>query len=206
MELHLIRHGQTDWNEERRAQGQSDSQLTATGKQQALDLGTLIGQLDFDKIFCSSSLRTKQTAERIFVNPKSDIEYLDSLREIFLGPWEGLLYDDIESKDPESYRHFWLEPHLFNVKGAETFYQLQQRAIKAVHSIAENFYGKTVAVVSHGALIKTLLCEAENRTIEELWKPPNMHNCAHSIINYGEDKVGQITQYADIPFDKLCRE
>jgi len=206
MELHLIRHGQTDWNEERRAQGQSDSQLTATGKQQALDLGTLIGQLDFDKIFCSSSLRTKQTAERIFVNPKSDIEYLDSLREIFLGPWEGLLYDDIESKDPESYRHFWQEPHLFNVKGAETFYQLQQRAIKAVHSIAENFYGKKVAVVSHGALIKTLLCDAENRTIEELWKPPNMHNCAHSIINYGEDKVGQITQYADIPFDKLCRE
>ena len=54
MELHLIRHGQTDWNEERRAQGQSDSQLTATGKQQALDLGTLIGQLDFDKIFCSN--------------------------------------------------------------------------------------------------------------------------------------------------------
>ena len=206
MELHLIRHGQTDWNEERRAQGQSDSQLTITGKQQAIDLGSRIRHLHFDKVFCSTSLRTRQTAERVFANSNFDIEYLDSLREIFLGPWEGILYEDIEARDPDSYRHFWREPHLFKLKGAETFYQLQQRAIKTVRSIVNAFYDKNIAIVSHGALIKTLLCDAEKKPMEELWTPPNMHNCAHSIISYGKNRASQIQQYADVPFDKLTRE
>ena len=92
MELHLIRHGQTNWNEERRAQGQSDSKLTKIGKEQAIALGKKIKQIKFDKIFCSSSLRTRQTAELVFPKTELNIEYLDSLREIFLGPWEGKLY------------------------------------------------------------------------------------------------------------------
>ena len=70
MELHLIRHGQTNWNEERRAQGQSDSKLTKIGKEQAIALGKKIKQIKFDKIFCSSSLRTRQTAKLAF--PKAE--------------------------------------------------------------------------------------------------------------------------------------
>ena len=53
MELHLIRHGQTNWNEERRAQGQSDSKLTKIGKEQAIALGKKIKQIKFDKIFAA---------------------------------------------------------------------------------------------------------------------------------------------------------
>ena len=127
------------------------------------------------------------------------------MREIFLGPWEGRLYDDIETKDPDSYRHFWEEPHLFKLKGAESFYDLQERALRAVHSIHDDFHTKRIALVSHGALIKTLLCDAENKPLEELWTPPRMHNCAHSIVNYGKGKIGQIKQYADLPFD-LARQ
>ena len=205
MELHLIRHGQTNWNEERRAQGQSDSHLTTIGKQQATELGHRIRHLNFDKVFCSTSLRTRQTADRVFIDSNFQIEYLDSLREIFLGPWEGRLYDDIETKDPDSYRHFWEEPHLFKLKGAESFYDLQERALRAVHSIHDDFHTKRIAVVSHGALIKTLMCDAENKPLEELWSPPRMHNCAHSIVNYGEGKIGQIKQYADLPFDLARR-
>ena len=66
MELHLIRHGQTDWNEERRVQGQSDSQLTQLGINQAIALGERISAIKFDKVFCSSSLRTRQTAANLF--------------------------------------------------------------------------------------------------------------------------------------------
>ena len=59
MELHLIRHGQTDWNEERRVQGQSDSQLTQLGIDQAIALGERINNIEFDCVYCSSSLRTR---------------------------------------------------------------------------------------------------------------------------------------------------
>lgn len=205
MELHLIRHGQTNWNEERRAQGQSDSKLTKIGKEQAVALGKKIKQIKFDKIFCSSSLRTRQTAELVFPKTELEIEYLDSLREIFLGSWEGKLYKDIEVENPESHNHFWKEPHLFKLTGAENFYQLQKRAIKAVDSIVEKFESKKVVIVSHGALIKALLCFAERKPIKELWSPPHMHNCAHSIILYCGKNPSQILQYADAPYEPIRR-
>ena len=202
MELHLIRHGQTNWNEERRVQGQSESELTELGIEQAKGLGQKISQLRFDKIFCSSSKRTRQTAEHAFPQFQQNIEYLDSLREIFLGPWEGHLYADIEVQQPDSYRHFWEEPHLFNVEGAESFFDLQDRAVGAVTPMIEAFPQKQVAIVSPGALIKAFLSHVEGRSMHELWAPPLMHNCAHSIVRFKADGSSEILQYADQAISK----
>ena len=197
MEVHLIRHGETDWNRERRVQGQSDSRLNEAGEQQARELAERISYIDFDAIYCSSSLRTRQTATALFPERLPHIEYLDSLREIYLGPWEGLLYDDIEAEDPDSFRHFWHEPHLFSVAGAENFYQLQQRAVATLLEMLQRLHGRRVAVVSHGALIKTVLAHAQALPMDKLWTPPHMHNCAHSIVSYSANGDAEILQYAD---------
>ena len=205
MDLHLIRHGQTDWNEERRVQGQSDSRLTQLGEEQAVELGQRIQLVEFDKAFCSSSLRTRQTAANLFPDSRVEIEYLDNLREIFLGPWEGALYNEIEEQEPDSFRHFWEEPHLFDVEGAESFYELQNRAVAVVEKIAELHLDQQIAVVSHGALIKTILCHVENLPMSALWNPPRMHNCAHSIIRFSVDGSQEIVQYADVAYADLDR-
>ena len=197
MELHLIRHGQTNWNEERRVQGQSESQLTKLGIEQAKQVGEKLKPLSFDKLFSSSSKRTRETANHAFVHQDKPVTFLDSLREIFLGPWEGRLYDEIESEDPDSFRHFWEEPHLFNVSGAESFYDMQKRAMDTIHEIAESSAGLTVGIISHGALIKSVLAHIENLPMEELWKPPLMHNCAHNIIHMDDDGSFSISIYAD---------
>jgi len=207
MEIHLIRHGETDWNKERRVQGQSESQLTDLGVQQAQELGKRIAHLEFDRIYCSSSLRTRQTAAHAFPETTTEVRFLDELREIFLGPWEGHLYEDLAMREPESHRHFWEQPHLFQVNGAESFFELQQRAIAAVAKIEaghnrEPNSAKKVAIVSHGALIKSYLCHVEGRSMDQLWAPPRMHNCAHSIVALsGGDAVShpRILQYADQP-------
>ena len=207
MELHLIRHGETDWNRERRVQGQSESQLTELGIRQATELGQRIGHIRFDSIYCSSSRRTRQTAQHAFPEAQAGIVYMDTLREIFLGPWEGRLYDELAEAEPDSHRHFWQEPHLFRVEGAEDFYMLQRRAIDAIAEIesrhrtdAEN--DSKIALVSHGALIKSFLCHVEGRSMEQLWEPPRMHNCAHSIVKFSTDgsvNTASIVQYADQP-------
>jgi broad specificity phosphatase PhoE len=207
MELHLIRHGETNWNKERRVQGQSDSHLTDLGTQQAKELGQRIAHLEFDKIYCSSSLRTRQTAEHAFPESTTEIKYLDELREIFLGPWEGHLYEDLAQSEPESHGHFWEQPHLFRLSGAESFFELQQRAIDAVAEIeaahrTDSVSGRKVAIVSHGALIKSYLCHVEGRSMEQLWAPPRMHNCAHSIVALNSidgTSSANILQYADQP-------
>lgn len=199
MELHLFRHGQTDWNAERRVQGQSESQLDALGIDQARQLGERIRDLDFQHIYCSSSERTRQTAEHAFAHRQFPVTYLDSLREIHMGPWEGQLYADIESAEPDSFRHFWHEPHLFAVAGAESFLELQERALQTIAGIADKHHGERVALVSHGALIKSVLCHLAGRPLSELWTPPKMHNCAHSIVRYPPDGDPVILQYADLP-------
>lgn len=197
MHIHLFRHGQTDWNAERRIQGQSDSRLTELGIEQAKALRTRIQHLQFDQVFCSSSLRTRQTAEHAFAERPYTINYMDSFREIDLGPWEGKLYAEIEAEQPDSFRHFWEEPHLFQVAGAETFAQLQQRALDALHKIRLELDEGHVAIVSHGALIKALLCHYQNQPLSKLWAPPAMHNCAHSIVKLHGDGSADIIQYAD---------
>jgi len=197
MRLHLIRHGQTDWNAERRVQGQSESRLTDLGIQQAREFGERVNQLHFDHLYCSSSLRTRQTAEHAFGSRPVPVRYLDSLREIYLGPWEGRLYAEMEIEQPDSFRHFWEAPHLFQVDGAETFAQLQQRAIDTVNDIKTELKEGDIAIVSHGALIKALLCHFEGRELSEMWAPPSMHNCAHSIVKLHDDGRAQIIQYAD---------
>jgi len=201
MELHLIRHGQTNWNVQRRIQGQSESILTDLGIHQAQVLGERLGHLDFDQVFCSTSLRTRQTAEHIFKHRDFNIEYLDSLREIGMGPWEGRLHDAVARDEPELYKHFFHEPHLFNVPGAETFAQIQQRIVTAVKTIVATFHQRQVMMVSHGTILKSFLCYIQQRPLSEMRDLPQLHNCSHSIVEVNADGSGRVVQYADQPVE-----
>ena len=196
MELHLIRHGQTNWNEEKRIQGQSDSVLTPLGIQQAQSLGQRLEGIHYDAHYSSSSVRTRQTTENAFPQA-STVHFRDNLREIHLGHWEGNLYAEMAEREPASYAHFWDQPHLFAVDGAESFHDLQARAVAAVDDILAQHSGQRVALVSHGALIKAYLCHLEGRSLERFWEPPTMHNCCHSIVQFAPHGSARITQYAD---------
>lgn len=198
--VHLIRHGETNWNRERRAQGQQESVLTDRGIAQAQALAAAIADLPIDEVFSSSSLRARQTTEILFAQRKTPTEYCDLLREIHMGDWEGRLYDEIEAADPGQFRAFWQEPQLFALQGAETFEELQQRAQNRLTSLLEQSSARELAIVSHGAWIKTLLCHIEPRPLAQLWHPPALHNCAHSIINLHDDGSLHISLYAGLPY------
>lgn len=200
MRIHLIRHGETDWNATRRVQGQMESQLTELGKQQAADLAGQFPVASIDMIYCSSSIRTRETAEILFRDTHLPVKYQDNLREIHLGPWEGNLYDHLAQQDPEQYHFFWNEPHRFSLQGAESFRQLQQRGVDAVSEIVAQSSDSEIAVVSHGALIKSVLCFFEGRPLARLWDPPRMHNCAHSIVDFDSNGRGRIIQYAGVEY------
>lgn len=65
LQVYLVRHGETQWNAERRIQGQSDSPLTAKGEQQAMQVGERARSLGITHIISSDLGRTKRTAEII---------------------------------------------------------------------------------------------------------------------------------------------
>ena len=196
--IHLIRHGQTDNNIERRFQGQSDSLLTEKGKDQARLLAQALEGIAFDAVFASSNLRAYDTA-KILVNKRGlNIEALDALREIYLGNWEGQLEEEIKKIDPKQYYNYWNDPSKFKCLGSETFFELQTRALNCFKKIVKNNPGKEILVVSHGALLKTLLAFLDKRPLKDLWKHPIMGNCAHSIVHAADQNQAEIVMYAGL--------
>jgi probable phosphoglycerate mutase len=104
MTLLLIRHGETQWNVERRYQGQLDSPLTERGIAQAEAVGRrLLGLPEFDSapVVASPLGRARHTAEIICGNRSSTaFETDDRLREISLGSWDGLFRHEIAARSP----------------------------------------------------------------------------------------------------------
>lgn len=192
--IHFIRHGQSTWNAEIRIQGTSDPDLSELGRSQA---SALAGKLPVcDRQFCSDLKRTRQTIELILEGNTDTVEYRSSLREIHLGPWEGMLLSDATEQYPEQTDNFRNQPDKFAIGDAETFAALQARAHKAVNEIVEQCPNQTVLVVSHGAFLKSLLIDYENRPIDNIWDDPHMDNCGHSIVEYS-DGGPKVIKFAD---------
>src|SRR5690606_7864807 len=92
---------------------------------------------------------------------------------------------------------FWKQPDQFALEGAETYSDVQQRALQKLQRILDKDPARELAIVSHGVVIKALLCDAEQRPLSKLWDAPSMHNCAHSIIDVHTDGSRRISVYAD---------
>lgn len=202
--VHLIRHGETNWNRERRAQGQQESVLTEAGKAQALALAVTLRDIEIHEVYCSSSIRTRETAAIAFAEQQLPTVYCDHLREIHMGPWEGRLYDELRHTDPQQFDAFWNKPDTFQLPGAETFSQVQRRAMARLNRILNESQSQSIAIVSHGLLIKTILSFVEQRPLARVWEPPAMHNCALSTIEIHEDGKQRITLYANQPYPLIA--
>ena len=71
--LHFFRHGQTNFNAEKRVQGQFDSVLTELGIEQAIDTRPLVEQLSLSAVYTSTNVRARHTAQILTKNLTLDI-------------------------------------------------------------------------------------------------------------------------------------
>ena len=153
MKIYVIRHGQTDWNVERKLQGRTDIELNETGKQQAKQAKKEIEKYNIDLILCSPLKRTKETAHIIAENKNIEIIYRDELLERNFGELEG--------KQP------WKEPLFANdefynytknieMKNVETVRELCDRVWGLLDEIEEKYSDKNVLLVTHGGTSRAI--------------------------------------------------
>jgi len=178
--IYLIRHGQTEWNAERRMQGRADSPLTGLGVEAAKQLASEIP--DVDAVYSSPLGRTMQTANILFDGQAQEIICDDRLREIDLGDWEGRLQANLDIEDPEMHSNFWSAPHRYQKGGAETFTQVADRAVEFFQEVAERHLGETIAVVSHTTVIRSILFSIEPRALADFWNPPAIYPASVSEV------------------------
>src|ERR1700709_348277 len=99
--LYLVRHGETDWNAQRRIQGTTDIPLNAIGREQAATTGRLLRRREWDGIFASPLSRAMQTATIIADEiGLPGVTTIAALVERNYGAAEGLNYEQIEAEFP----------------------------------------------------------------------------------------------------------
>ena len=158
MLVFFVRHGLTDWNIQRRFQGTCDIPLNDAGVAQAQTAAARCGQLGFERIYHSTLLRAAQTAEIVAGSCGAPLIPWRGFNEVCLGVFQGLNHQEAKALYPEAYAHYFADRINAAPPEGESLYQLQQRALAALSGIEQDAAGcSRIAVVSHGALLKTLL-------------------------------------------------
>lgn len=190
--IYLTRHGETEWNLARRLQGQLDSPLTDKGKLQAEWLRDRLEDIEFSAIYSSCSNRALDTAHIVKGHRQMTIETRKELMEIMMGAWEGQKVQVIEKEDSTNFFNFWNKPELFETTAGETFDEVIERSYQVLEEIRSNHTGN-VLVVSHGIVLKSLLCAIARKPLSKLWDGPFMKQTSLTIIEATDEGFEIIT-------------
>jgi probable phosphoglycerate mutase len=148
----LARHGETDWNSERRWQGHADQPLNEVGRAQALELADTVAGRAIDVVYSSDLVRAHETALIVADRLGLPVEVDAELREVDVGDWSGRVHTELEDLDPEGYRR-WQEGGK-GWSGGESYEEMGERVVAAVLRLAARHPGQTVLVVTHGGSIR----------------------------------------------------
>jgi len=155
MNIYIIRHGETDYNVERRFQGMwGESKLTERGKSQAEAAKQLIENIPFDHIYSSAAIRTRETSAILFPE-RNDILFSDDLREIDVGSLTNSLVSERRVIEPEKFE-VADKTNGYDIFGGESCEAVTNRAKDAVARIVARG-GESIAIISHGAFIRHLM-------------------------------------------------
>ena len=156
--LLLIRHGATTLSAEDRFAGSTDVQLSEIGREQAERLRERLANEAIDAVYASQMGRALETA-RIVAGTKHPTPVANpALREIDHGRWEGLTRREVEDKFKDEYLAWEEDPFTFAPLHGESGLAVLARALPAIREILTMHQGRTVAVVSHKATLRLILC------------------------------------------------
>jgi broad specificity phosphatase PhoE len=148
------RHGQSDWNQDKRWQGHADRPLTQRGREQAEALADRLAHIELDAVYSSDLQRARDTAAVVADSQGLELRQLPDLREVDVGSWSGLTRDEAEEHFPEGFAR-WRDGHP-GWKDGETYEAMTDRVLRAVNEIAAEHEGGRVLVVSHGGPIRAM--------------------------------------------------
>lgn len=156
--IYLVRHGEAEGNLYRRMHGQHNGRLTAKGEKQALAVAKRFREIPLDAVYSSDLSRAAMTAAPMCLEKDLPLCLDPRLREVDVGIWEDTSFGTVKWTHPEEYNTFTTEPHRWTMAGADTYESLMGRAMAALDEITKNHPGQSVAVFTHGFLIRMLLC------------------------------------------------
>lgn len=182
--IYLIRHGETDWNLEKRMQGTTDIPLNDKGKRQALNIAKHIKKIPFHAIYSSPLSRAFKTASIIALHhPQVEIIKLHSLRERSFGVMEGKTQKEFDGMHPGlNWEQSWYYPSFCPPNG-ESLEDVYKRVSKSIKKILATHDNETIALISHGVTLRMIIGHLINIPIKHLGVI-DTKNASLTIIEY----------------------
>lgn len=205
MKIYFVRHGETDWNKERKIQGQVDIPLNEFGRHLARETAKGLRDVPFDVCFTSPLGRARETAEIILQG--RDVPILEDKRilEMNFGVLEGKCCSKEGWDVPDSFQMFFDDPvHYQAPEGGEDFQAVRERTGDFLNWLfaQEQYRDSTVLVTTHGAAMAGLLNNLKKKPMAEYWGVGVHKNCGVTEVDVTDGRIDIISEnkvyYTDV--------
>lgn len=191
MLLYVVRHGVTEWNRQKRAQGCEDVPLAPEGLELARKTGEAMRDIHFDLCYTSPLSRAKETAKCILRDRNVPVIEDPRIREIDFGVLSGVPFTDAEGRVGPGMEYYFSDPLRFiRPENGENIYDLLERTKDFWEDITTDLAlsDKSVLVSSHGCAVRALLqniyCDPEN-----FWHGCVPPNCCVNLVEVRDGKA-----------------
>ena len=161
----FIRHGETDWNVEKRIQGQTDIPLNETGRSQALAMAFNAAHHDFSAIYSSDLSRAFDTAQMLAARRGLEVKKLPQLRERHFGIFQGITADEGMRRYPEAYAHYKARDPDYDFDTGESLLRFSERVTAATDELTRYHGGQTIAAVCHAGVLDIVYRKSTGRPL-----------------------------------------
>lgn len=150
--IYITRHGQTNWNVQKKVMGRCDEPLNETGLNQAEETRNNLMNTDIDLIICSPLKRARQTAEIINRDRNIPIIYDERIIERDFGEFEGM---ETKNFDFHGYWNYYKNMQFESAENIQVFFK---RVYDFLEDITEKYKDKNVLLVAHGGISIPVAC------------------------------------------------
>jgi len=193
----LLRHEKTQWNRDKRIQGQSNSPLTPEGKIRAKKWGKLLKPYPWNRIITSDLTRALETAGLVNISLQIPLIHDPRLREQDWGQWTGKTLQQLKKDNPQVLAYQERAGWNFCPPEGEDRNMVWERSQAALKTAVKKWPGEKMLVVTHEGVIKCLIYRLLGRRFLPTEKPVIRSHRLHWILHEGEGfRLGQINDQA----------
>ena len=189
--LCIIRHGETDWNADKRIQGHLDVPLNESGLRQAHSMAHGLAECRFRAIYSSDLRRAWQTAKITASQLEIPLHSHEGLRERHSGVLEGRTVEELSRNNPEAHARFLDRDPDYRFGKGESMRTFSARVVAAVEELVASHAGGTLLLVTHGGVLDVVFRIATGRSLDA----PRDYPMPNAGINWFEHSSTEAVQF-----------
>lgn len=169
VKLILVRHALTVDNQKSRLSGHIDSSISEEGREQIDKITNYLKDFDIDKIYTTTSSRTKDTVKKLSELKSIEIIEKESLKEISFGDFEGLTFDEIKDKYPKEFQDMIEKGYEYKYPNGESLIDSYNRVCIELDNIISNNDDRTILICSHVGTIRNIITYLISNSYKYHW-------------------------------------